>query len=119
MGLLAKEMNMPILLYGWLVAAFIRVATGSATVSITTAAGLLAPVLGDYPGTNVELLIIAIGCGSLFLSHLNDGGFWIVKECLGLSVAQTLRTWTITETIVGIAGLGLTLVVHAAWRAFQ
>ena len=119
MGLMAKTLGLPILLYGWLVAAFIRVATGSATVSITTAAGLLAPVMGDYPGTNVELLIIAIGCGSLFLSHLNDGGFWIVKECLGLSVSQTLRTWTVTETIVGILGLLLTLCVHAVWRAFQ
>jgi GntP family gluconate:H+ symporter len=119
MGLMAKTMGMPVLLYGWLVAAFIRVATGSATVSITTAAGLLAPVMADYPGTNVELLIIAIGCGSLFLSHLNDGGFWIVKECLGLTVSQTLRTWTITETIVGILGLLLTLCVHAAWRALQ
>lgn len=113
MGALAMNLHLSPLLYGWMVAAFIRVATGSATVSITTAAGLMAPVLAHYPGTNVELLIVAIGCGSLFLSHLNDGGFWIVKECLGLSVAQTLRTWTITETIVGIAGLIITLGVHA------
>ncbi len=114
MGALAMQAHLSPLLYGWLVAAFIRVATGSATVSITTAAGLMAPVLMHYPGTNVELLIIAIGCGSLFLSHLNDGGFWIVKECLGMSVSQTLRTWTITETIVGILGLIITLCVHAA-----
>jgi GntP family gluconate:H+ symporter len=119
MGTLAKTWGLPILLYGWMVSAFIRVSTGSATVAITTAAGLVAPVMGDYPGTNIELLIIAIGCGSLFLSHLNDGGFWIVKECLGLSVSQTLRTWTITETIVGIAGLLLTLVVHAVWQALH
>ena len=59
------------------------------------------------------------GCGSLFLSHLNDGGFWIVKECLGLSVSQTLRTWTVTETIVGIAGLLLTLAVHSVWQVFH
>jgi GntP family gluconate:H+ symporter len=111
MGLLAKTWGLPILLYGWLVSAFIRVATGSATVAITTAAGLIAPVMAGYPGTNIELLIVAIGCGSLFLSHLNDGGFWIVKDCLGLSVSQTLRTWTVTETIVGIAGLLLTLAV--------
>lgn len=119
MGTLAMTLKLSPLLYGWLVAAFIRVATGSATVSITTAAGLLAPIIGHYPGTNIELLIIAIGCGSLFLSHLNDGGFWVVKECLGLSVSQTLRTWTITETIVGILGLGVTLVVNAVVQALH
>ncbi len=119
MGLLAQKLGLPVLIYGWMIAAFIRVATGSATVAITTAAGLLAPVMVNYPGTNIELLIVAIGCGSLFLSHLNDSGFWIVKECLGLTVSQTLRTWTITETIVGIAGLVLTIGVHAVWRAVQ
>ena len=119
MGQMAKEFGLPILIYAWMVSAFIRVATGSATVAITTAAGLVAPVMMNYPGTNVELLIIAIGCGSLFLSHLNDAGFWIVKECLGLTVAQTLRTWTVTETIVGIFGLLLTLAVHAVWAAMR
>ncbi len=58
-------------------------------------------------------MVISMGCGSLFLSHLNDGGFWIVKECLGLSVSQTLRTWTVCETIIGVAGLGLTLLANA------
>ncbi len=121
MGHLAKTLHLPVLLYGWLIAAFIRVATGSATVSIITSAGIVAPVLGspEFAGANVELLIVAIGCGSLFLSHLNDGGFWIVKECLGLTVNQTLRTWTITETIIGILGLLITLGVHAVWQALQ
>jgi GntP family gluconate:H+ symporter len=119
MGQLAKTLGMPILLYGWSVAAFIRVATGSATVAITTAAGLLAPVMADYPGTNIELLIVALGCGSLILSHLNDGGFWIVKEAFALSVEQTLRTWTVLSTIVAIVGLLLTLLVHGVWRGFQ
>ena len=119
MGKYAKDLGLPILLYGWFVSAFIRVATGSATVAITTAAGLLATVVGDYPNTNIELLIIAIGCGSLFLSHLNDGGFWIVKDCLGLTVSQTLKTWTVTETIIGIAGLLITLGVHAIWVALR
>ncbi len=119
MGALATKLGLPVLIYGWLIAAFIRVAAGSATVSIMTSAGLVAPVMHLYPGTNVELLIIAIGCGSLFLSHLNDGGFWIVKDSLGLSVSQTLRTWTITETLIGVCGLIITLGVHAVWRAFQ
>lgn len=117
MGRLATMLGLPVLIYGWAVAAFIRVATGSATVSIVTASGLLAPVASASPGTNVELLIIAIGCGSLILSLPNDGGFWVVKDCLGLSVEQTLRTWTVTETIIGLAGLLVTVAVHAIWLA--
>ena len=116
LGNVAQLLHLPPLLYAWLIAAFIRVATGSATVSITAASALLVPMLVEIPGINRELLVIAIGCGSLFLSHLNDGGFWIVKDCLGLTVGQTLRTWTVTETIIGIAGLLLTLVADAIWR---
>jgi GntP family gluconate:H+ symporter len=118
LGHMAQTLHLPPLVFGWMVAAFIRVATGSATVSITAAAGVLAPLLSTMPGVNVELLVIAVGCGSLFLSHLNDGGFWIVKDCLGLTVGQTLRTWTVTETIVGIAGLLLTLVADFVLRLF-
>jgi GntP family gluconate:H+ symporter len=113
MGAAAAGMHLPPLLYAWLVAAFIRVATGSSTVAITAAAGVMGPLLASHPELNRELLVISIGCGSLFLSHLNDGGFWIVKESLGLTVGQTLRTWTVTETIIGLAGLGFTLLVNA------
>ena len=113
MGAAAAGMHLPPLLYAWLVAAFIRVATGSSTVAITAAAGVMGPLLASHPELNRELLVISIGCGSLFLSHLNDGGFWIVKESLGLTVGQTLRTWTVTETIIGLAGLGFTLLVDA------
>ena len=112
-GRLGESMHLPPLLYGWMVSAFIRVATGSATVAITTASGLLIPVLTLHPEfspNQVALIIVAIGCGSLFLSHLNDAGFWIVRDCLGLSVSQTLQTWTVCETIVGIAGMLLSLV---------
>ena len=108
-----EAMHMPPLLYGWLLAVFIRVATGSATVAITTASGLLVPVLALHPeftANQIALIIVAMGCGSLFLSHLNDSGFWIVKDFLGLSVSQTLRTWTACETIVGVAGMLLSLV---------
>jgi GntP family gluconate:H+ symporter len=113
MGTMASAAHLSPLLYGWLVAAFIRVATGSATVAITAASALLAPVLAAHPGVNTELAVIAVGCGSLFLSHLNDSGFWIVKDCLRLTVAQTLRTWTLCETIIGLAGLALTLLAGA------
>jgi GntP family gluconate:H+ symporter len=106
-------MHLSPLLYGWLISAFIRVATGSATVAITTASGLLVPVLAQHPEltqAHVALIIVAVGCGSLFLSHLNDAGFWIVKDCLGLSVQQMFKTWTVCETIVGIAGMLVALV---------
>ena len=99
------------LLLGWVFAALIRVATGSSTVAVTTAAGLIAPVIAHTPGVNLELLIIAMGAGSLVLSHVNDGGFWLVKEFLGLTVPQTLRTWTIIETIISVIALGLALLL--------
>jgi GntP family gluconate:H+ symporter len=103
LGNFADMMHLPPLVYAWLVAAFIRVATGSATVSITATSGLLAPMLAAHPGVNPELLVIAIGCGS---------------DCLGLTIGQTLRTWTVTETIIGIAGLLITLLADVLWRMF-
>mgnify|MGYP003898772915 CR=1 FL=1 len=115
---LAATAGLPLLVYGWLVSAFIRVATGSATVAITVASGFIAPVLAAHPGTSPELMVISIGCGSLFLSHLNDSGFWMVKECLGLTVGQTLRTWTITETLIGLSGLGMALLAEQVLRFF-
>lgn len=114
-GRLGETAHLSPLLYGWLVSAFIRVATGSATVAITTASGLLIPVMAAHPelGQNHKaLIVVAVGCGSLFLSHLNDAGFWIVKDSLGLSVNQTLRTWTVCETIVGIFGMALSLLIY-------
>ena len=99
------------LLFGWFVAALIRVAVGSATVAITTAAGILAPIASATPGTSPELLVIAMGAGSVVLSHLNDGGFWFVKEYFNLTVPQTLKTWTVMETIISVAALILTLLL--------
>ncbi len=110
LGQMAEQAHLPIMLYGWLASAFIRVATGSATVAITVAADLIAPLISQTPGACPELIVVAIGCGSLFLSHLNDSGFWIVRDCLGLSVRETLQSWTVTETIIGICGLLLSLV---------
>lgn len=114
-GRVGEQMHLSPLFYGWLISAFIRVAVGSATVAITTASGLLVPVLALHPEltqTHIALIIVAIGCGSLFLSHLNDAGFWIVKDCLGLTVAQTFKTWSICETIVGLVGLVITAICY-------
>jgi GntP family gluconate:H+ symporter len=99
------------LIFGWLVAALIRIATGSATVAISTAAGILAPIAANQP-VNRELLIIAMGCGSSILSHVNDGGFWFVKEYFNLTVPQTLRTWTVAVTILAFVGLAGVLLLN-------
>lgn len=92
-------------------ACLIRVATGSATVAITTAAALVKPVADAYPGTNLELVVLAMGAGSLILSHVNDGGFWLVKEYLNLSVPETLKTWTVMETLLSVVSFGLVLLL--------
>jgi gluconate:H+ symporter, GntP family len=99
------------LLLAWVIATLIRVATGSATVAMTAAAGIVAPLAASLPGTNAELLVLATGAGSLMLSHVNDAGFWMVNEYFNMSVPQTLQTWTVAETIVGVAGLVFTLAL--------
>lgn len=105
--------DMPVspLILGWLAAALIRVATGSATVAITAAAGMLAPIVAVKPGTNLELLVLSMGAGSLTLSHVNDGGFWFVKEYFNLTVTQTLKTWTVMETVISVVALVLVLML--------
>jgi gluconate:H+ symporter, GntP family len=101
------------LVLAWVIAALIRVATGSATVAMTTASGLVAPIAATL-GTRPELLVLATGAGSLVLSHVNDAGFWLVKEFFNMTVQQTLETWTVAETIIGVAGLGFTLLLSLA-----
>ncbi len=102
------------LLLSWLVTALVRITTGSATVAITTASGLLAPVAAANPGVSRELMVVAMGAGSLMLSHVNDGGFWLVKEYLGLTVTQTLRTWTVLETAISLVAFVLVLLLGLA-----
>jgi GntP family gluconate:H+ symporter len=98
--------HVSLLLLAWLTAALVRLATGSATVAMTTAAGIVAPIALQSGGVHPELLAIATGAGSLIFSHVNDGGFWLVKEYFNLSVPQTLKTWSICETIIAVSGLG-------------
>ncbi len=91
-------------------------AAALAGMAITLAAGIMSPLVAATPGVNLELLIVAMGAGSLILSHLNDGGFWFVKEYLNLSVTETLKTWTVLETIISVAGLLLVLALDALIR---
>ncbi|MEA2764459.1 MAG: gluconate:H+ symporter, GntP family [Gemmatimonadaceae bacterium] len=111
---LAIGSHVSLLILAWSVAALIRVATGSATVAMTTAAGIVAPIAIATPGTSAELLVLATGAGSLVLSHVNDAGFWLIKEFFNMTVPQTLKTWTVAETIIGVAGLGFTLLLSLA-----
>jgi GntP family gluconate:H+ symporter len=99
----------PILL-AWTIATLIRVATGSATVAMTTAAGIVAPIAASS-NVHAELLVLATGAGSLMLSHVNDAGFWLIKEFFNMTVPQTLKTWTVAETIIGVVGLVFTLLL--------
>lgn len=98
--------NLPVVLLGFLIAVAVRVSQGSATVSMVTAAGLVAPVIetGGYSAPVVALTTIAIAAGATVLSHVNDSGFWLVSRFLGMDEAQTLRSWTVMETIVGVVG---------------
>ena len=111
LGEMTRQLPLSPLVVGWIVAALIRVATGSATVAIITASGLLAERVANTPGLNVELMVLAMGAGSVVLSHVNDGGFWLVKEYLNMTVAQTLRTWTVLETLISVFTLGLVLLI--------
>ncbi|MHB8301247.1 MAG: GntT/GntP/DsdX family permease [Acidobacteriaceae bacterium] len=103
--------HIPLLLMAWLLAALVRIATGSATVAMTTAAGIMAPIALQAPGVHPELLAIATGAGSLVLSHVNDGGFWLVKEYFNMSVVQTFKTWTVCETLISVVALLLVLAL--------
>jgi GntP family gluconate:H+ symporter len=104
----ALHSHIPLLLLAWLLAASMRLATGSATVAMTTAAGIVAPIALQSGGVHPELLAIATGAGSLIFSHVNDGGFWLVKEYFNMSVAQTIKTWSVCETIISVTALALT-----------
>lgn len=100
------ESAMNPLIAGWLVAVLIRLVTGSATVATVTASGIMVPLATGMSPTHLALLVLAIGAGSVFFSHLNDAGFWLVKEYFGMTVGQTLKTWSLMETVLSVVGLG-------------
>ncbi|WP_407287714.1 gluconate:H+ symporter [Streptomyces sp. BP-8] len=107
----SKGWHISTLLLAWLIAVAIRLATGSATVATISAAGLLAPLAAELSTTHGALLVLAIGAGSLFFSHVNDAGFWLVKEYFGMNVGQTLKTWSVMETLISVVGIVCVLLL--------
>ena len=104
-GDLAKGSGLSPLILGWLIAVGIRLATGSATVATITAAGIVSPLAAGLDKPTLALLVLAVGAGSLFFSHVNDAGFWLVKEYFGLTIGQTIKSWSVMETVISVAGL--------------
>ncbi|HLT82346.1 MAG TPA: gluconate:H+ symporter [Cyclobacteriaceae bacterium] len=107
---LLQDLDMDPLVLGWLIAATIRVCMGSATVSGLTAAGIVAPAIAGQP-VDPNLMVLSIGAGSLMFSHVNDSGFWMFKEYFNLSIMDTIKSWSIMESIVAIAGLAFVLIL--------
>jgi gluconate:H+ symporter, GntP family len=105
---LAHAFQLSPLVMGWLFAALMRIATGSATVAMTTASGVVAPVAMGLGYPHPELLVLATGAGSVIFSHVNDGGFWLIKEYFNMTVIQTFKTWTVLETLISVVAFGLT-----------
>ncbi|EEM87265.1 MULTISPECIES: gluconate permease GntP [Bacillus] len=109
---MAEHISLSPIVLAFMVAGLIRIATGSATVALTTAAGIVSPVIQHMSGVNLELLVIATGAGSLMFSHVNDAGYWLVKEYLGLTVKETFKTWTVLETLLSFIAFGFALVLN-------
>jgi gluconate:H+ symporter, GntP family len=89
----------------------VRIATGSATVATITGAGIMAPIVAANPAVNKELMVLAVGSGSIILSHVNDAGFWLVKEYFRLSLPDTFKSWTLMETLLSVLGLIFVLLL--------
>jgi Gnt-I system high-affinity gluconate transporter len=108
---LFSQMPVHPLVLGWLIAAIIRVCVGSATVAGLTTAGIIAPVIANST-VDPNLMVLSIGAGSLMFSHVNDAGFWLCKEYFNLSIKDTIRTWSVMETIVAITGLAGVMLLN-------
>ncbi len=114
-GKLLASSNVSPLIVAYIIAAAMRVAQGSATVAIITAAGIVAPLVKGLQGYQPEMIVLAVACGGTILSHVNDAGFWMVKEYFGMTVPQTLRSWTTMKVIVSVFGFGLVLAAQAVF----
>ena len=102
-----SDLGLPLIVTAYLVSCALRIAQGSATVAITATAGIIGETVaaGNYSQAQIALIVIAISAGSIILSHVNDGGFWLIKEYMGTTVGQTLKTWTVMECIISVCGL--------------
>jgi GntP family gluconate:H+ symporter len=109
---LTQHFSLPPLLLGWLIAMLLSVSTGSATVGIVGAAGLLAPLATADPSLNLPLLALAIGSGSLFFNYANHAGFWLVKESFGMTMGEATKTISVVQSIVALVGLGMVLLMN-------
>ncbi|WEQ52760.1 gluconate:H+ symporter [Komagataeibacter oboediens] len=107
----AVDMHVPLLILAWGLAAGMRVAVGSATVAMSTTAGIVAPIMAHGQGVSPELLVLATGAGAVMFGPMNDSGFWQVRDALGLTVPQTLRTWSVIETLIGVVGLVMCMIL--------
>lgn len=110
---LTQQFAFPPLILGWLIAMLLSVSTGSATVGIVGAAGLLAPLAGADPSLNLPLLALSIGCGSLFFNYANHAGFWMVKESFGMTMGEATKTISVVQSIVAVVGLVMVLLFNA------
>jgi GntP family gluconate:H+ symporter len=107
----AQAANISVVLLAWVLAVLIRLATGSATVATITASALMVSLVNGLSTGETSLVVLAIGAGSVFFSHVNDAGFWLVKEYFGLSVGQTIKSWSLMETVLSVSGLVFVLLL--------
>ncbi|MFD0653775.1 GntP family permease [Streptomyces malaysiensis] len=107
----AEGAHINVILLGWLIALLLSLTTGSATVGIVSATGIVAPLIGDGGGLEASLLVVAIGAGSLGLNYVNHAGFWLVKESFGMDLTQATKTQTVVQTLVSVLGLAMALLL--------
>jgi GntP family gluconate:H+ symporter len=112
---MALGAHIPPLVLAWMLAAAVRISMGSATVAMAVASGVLAPMV-SHLGVRPELLVLATGTGSIILSHVNDPGFWMIQSFFKMDLKETLSTWTVLETVLSVAGLGITLLLAVVLR---
>ncbi len=114
-------LGLPVIVAGFLIAAIVRVAQGSATVALTTAAALVQPIVvgnPDFSSLQVVAIVLALAAGSVFASHVNDSGFWLVSRFFGMDTKTTLKTWTVGQALLGVVGFAFSLILYAVVSAF-
>jgi len=115
-GKLLAASSISPLVVAYLIAAAMRIAQGSATVAIITAAGIVAPLVKGLHGYSPEIIVLAVCCGGTIISHVNDAGFWLVNQYFGMSVATTLKTWSLMKVVISLVGFGIVMAAHALSR---